>query len=181
MFIFSSRLSLTEYYDCAWDDTAMAGCGAAAHAAGDGEGLDHFREVYQYEYSLCSRQVDSSWPVVEGSRSEVVPTSRCHSRCHIRGHLSVWSRISEGGGRQQRRLNQEKNSERGALPLLPLSLSASFCLHPLFSIHRRAGAFGVAKEDFWQGSLWEDRYKKRGRLSKSISRSLILCPSLCFS
>ena len=84
------------------------------------------------------------------------------------------------GGRQQRRLNQGRNSERCSPSSASLSLSASFCLHPLFSIHRRAGAFGAAKEDFWQGSLWEDRYEKGGRLSKSIPRSLILCPSLCF-
>ncbi len=48
--------------------------------------------------------------------------------------------------------------EGGTLPLLPLLLLLPhlFCLHALLLIHRRAGAFGIVKQDFCQGSLWEE-------------------------
>ena len=88
-----------------------------------------------------------------------------------------------GGGKQEGWLNQERGifevvvlaTQEGGAPSSHFLLHPhSFCLLPLFLIHRRAGAFGIAKDDFWQGSLWEERYRRRGRFSKSISQSLSL-------
>lgn len=76
-------------------------------------------------------------------------------------------------------------SSAGVFEIAPslfcLSAAPSFVLPPPFVplFHRRAGAFGLAKEEFWQGSLWEDRYRK-GDASLNQSLHLFLSPSSFF-
>lgn len=173
--------------------TVTAGCWAAAAAWWWGNAQAFLQEPANWILSLVvgSTHFGQWLKVLEWTCGG----SYRHQGCivgaisgEIKDMNPFWSPISEGWWWETEEVakSRERVFEAAGLATqqgcsLPQSFSDSFCLVPLFLIHRRAEAFAIAKVDFWQLSLWKDMCKREDiSLNQSLS---LLCSflTLCFS